>query len=294
MPELPEVETIVRGLQSTVIGRVITDTWVERQPTVKTHSLTDFNNALKGLAIIGARRRAKYILIDLTQEKTLAIHQKMAGHLLYGKWEQRTDGTWDALIDGPAKEDPYNRFLRAVFYLDNGHMLALSDVRRFGRIYLTDTKKLDELHDFGKLGPEPLDPNFTLAGFQAILKKKKGTLKKVLMDPYVIAGIGNIYADEILWSVGIHPLSRTEHLSESHIAEIYTAMRSILNTAIEVCGHSERNYRNLEGRKGRYQEIACAYQLTGTACKKEDGGIIEKIRTNNRSAHFCPVHQYLI
>lgn len=293
MPELPEVETIVRGLQAKVIGRTITSFWCERPTSIKTHSIEDLAKEIQNAQIIGARRRHKYILIDLSNSKTLLIHQKMSGHLLYGRWQRNTaEGqAWLPDMDDEASRDPFNRFIRAIFFLDNGEMLGLSDVRRFARIYLAQTNAIDDLHDIGKIGPEPLSPALTEAEFMGRFEKRKGTIKKILMDPYVIAGIGNIYADEILWHAGIHPTARLESLSAEDFAKIFEFMRIILAQAIDRKGHSEQNYRTLWGTKGSYQDIARAYQKHGQLCSRNDGGIIEKIRINNRSAHFCPVHQ---
>ena len=303
MPELPEVETIVRGLQQAVIGLKITDIWCQYPQTIKTHSIANFTKALKGAEVLAARRRAKYILLDLNNNQTIAIHQKMSGHLLYGKWHKQeqkvttktmgTDPGWIPLLQDLAYHDPYNRFIRFIIFLNNGQMLGLSDVRRFARIYLGKSDKLEQIHDFAKLGPEPLAVDFSFNNFQKCFKKRKGLLKKVLMDPYVIAGIGNIYADEILWYSGLHPLARVEKLSLDQLKKLHKYTRLVLTKAIAAKGHSEMNYRKLDGQKGEYQLIACAYQRHGTACKKRDGGILQKLSINNRSAHFCPVHQSL-
>lgn len=295
MPELPEVETIVRDLRSKVIGLIIQDFWCELQNTVKTHPLDKLASILKGRKIIGADRRAKYILIHLNDNKTLLIHQKMSGHLLYGRWRKNKDAgqLWLPDMDSKAASDPYNRFIRLILFLDNDKMLGLSDVRRFARVYLTDSDKIDQLHDIGRIGPEPMATNFNQEQFIECLRNKRGRIKQVLMNPYVIAGIGNIYADEILWHSDIHPLSRAEKLNKDQLLCIYTNMRSVLHSAIEHRGHSERDYRTLWGTKGSYQDIARVYQKHGQLCAKNDAGIIEKIRIQNRSAHFCPKHQRL-
>lgn len=170
-------------------------------------------------------------------------------------------------------------------------MLGLSDLRRFGKVYLADTDKIERETDIGKLGPEPLDKNFTLKKFKELLAKKRGVTKKVLMDQFVISGIGNIYSDEILWYAGIYPLKRVEKLNGKELAAIYKYIRLVLKKAIGVLGDSEQDYRTLEGKRGGYQNKKKAYQLTGEKCRKRDGGIIKKIKINGRSAHFCPVHQ---
>ncbi|MBI2669875.1 MAG: bifunctional DNA-formamidopyrimidine glycosylase/DNA-(apurinic or apyrimidinic site) lyase [Candidatus Yanofskybacteria bacterium] len=312
MPELPEVETIVRGLNKKAVGLKIVGAWTDWAKTIKTHKLTDFVHEIKGRKILRARRRAKYIMIDLSGGKTLIIHQKISGHLLYGKWIKQSqisnlksqnynskfktkletgDQKWVSTISGPLQDDPYNRFIRFIIFLSNGYMLGLSDVRRFGKIFLGDTDKIENINEIGKLGPEPLDPKFTLAKFKELMRHKRGVIKKVLMDPFVIAGIGNIYSDEILWYAGVAPLRRVEKLTDKELATIYKYIKFVLKKAIGAKGDSQQDYRTLEGKFGNYQNMQKAYQLTGEKCQKHDGGIIKRIVINSRSAHFCPVHQ---
>lgn len=290
MPELPEVETIVRGLNQKVVGFKIVDAWTDWPRTIKTHKLADFVHEIKGRKILHAHRRAKYIMMDLSGDKTLIIHQKISGHLLYGKWKV-VGKKIESAIGGPIKSDPYNRFIRFILYLSNGYMLGLSDVRRFGKVFLGDTDKIESINEIGKLGPEPLDPKFTADKFKELMRKRKGVIKKVLMDPLVIVGIGNIYSDEILWYSGIHPLRRVEKLTDKELATIYKNIRFVLKKAIGAKGDSQQDYRTLEGKFGNYQNMQKAYQLTGEKCQKRDGGIIKRIMVNARSAHFCPVHQ---
>ncbi len=290
MPELPEVETIVRGLNKKVRGLKITGAWTDWAKTIKTHSLKDFVREIKGRKILRARRRAKYIMMDLSGGKTVIVHQKISGHLLYGKWGI-TGKKVVPTIEGPIKDDPYNKYIRFIMYLGNGYMLGLSDVRRFGKVFLGDTEKVGSINEIDKLGPEPLAKDFTVKRFKDLMKKRKGLVKKVLMDPFVIAGIGNIYSDEILWYAGIHPQKRVEKMKDKELKEIYRAMVKVLRKAINARGDSQKDYRTLEGKFGTYQNMQKAYQLTGEKCQKKDGGIIKRIVVNNRSAHFCPVHQ---
>lgn len=290
MPELPEVETIVRQLSKKVVGLKVLDAWTDWAKTIKTHKIKDFIREIKGQKILHAHRRAKYIMMDLSGGKTIIIHQKISGHLLYGKWEI-VKGKPVAKVGGPIKSDPYNRFIRFILYLSNGYMLGLSDVRRFGKVFLGDTEKIENINEIGRLGPEPLDKNFTLQKFYGLMAKKRGLVKKILMDPFVIAGIGNIYSDEILWYAGISPLRRAEKVSKSEWAKIYKYIKIVLKKAISAKGDSQQDYRTLEGKFGNYQNMQKVYQLTGEKCQKRDGGVIKRIKINNRSAHFCPTHQ---
>lgn len=281
MPELPEVETIVNDLKKVLPGLKIRDVW------------SDFFNAKKikketaGRKILKVERKGKNILIRLSDSRTILIHQKMTGHLLYGKW--KAEGReWKSIFPGSLR-DPENRFIHLLFFLSNGKQLALCDMRKFAKVAVLKTEKISE--EFKKLGHDPFDKNFTLAGFSEILKKKRGAVKKVLMDQNVIAGIGNIYADEILWLAGIHPLKLVQKLKENEIKKIYQSIKPVLVKAIKARGSSYIDYRDAFGKKGKYQEMHYAYQQTGTKCGKKDGGIIKKIKTGGRSAHFCPIHQ---
>lgn len=286
MPELPEVQTIVTDLKKVLPGLKITGFWTD---------IPSFQKVKKGAIgkkILDIERRGKNILIHLSENITLLIHQKLTGHLLYGKW--KLEGReWKSDVLGPLSEDPQNRFIHLILNLSNGKQLALSDLRKFAKVIVWPTEKLNELMDIKKLGPEPLSPIFTFEKFKEILKKKKGKIKQILMDQETIAGIGNIYSDEILWEAGVHPLSRTDKLNDQELKNIFNAIKKVLKRAIEAKGDSMSDYRRPSGEKGRYQEIQNAYQMTGQKCKKHDGGIIKKIKIGGRSAHFCPVHQRL-
>lgn len=291
MPELPEVETTVRDLNKRVIGLKITGVWTDWSKLFKEpKGVKKAAEILKGRKILGARRRAKYIFLDLSGNKTLIIHQKISGHLLYGRWKPAA-GSWQAAIAGPLKDDPQNRFIRLIFFLSNGRMLALSDLRRFGKALILDTDKIYEFKEFKELGPEPLDKLFTFEKFREIIKRKKGKIKQILMNQNVIAGIGNIYSDEILWYAGIHPLRQTADLKDSELKSIYKSIKKVLPIGIKARGDSMQDYRTISGELGSYQYKQKTYQLTGKKCSKKDGGIIKRIRVNNRSAHFCPLHQ---
>lgn len=291
MPELPEVETIVRDLNKTVKGLKITDVWASWKKIIKQPNYNEFVKQIKNQKILKTRRRAKYILIDLSGNKTLIIHQKISGHLLYGKWEIKNKEV-KSLANGPLKDDPQNRFIRFILYLNNGKQLGLSDLRRFAKVLLVDTDEINEMKEIKELGPEPLDSSFSFRKFREILKNKRGKIKQVLMSQNVIAGIGNIYSDEILFEAKIHPLKEVQQLGDDDLRRIYQAMKKILQRAIVLQGDSMSDYRTIDGKKGRYQEVQKVYQQEGEKCYRCKG-IIKRIKISGRSAHFCPACQKL-
>lgn len=294
MPELPEVETIVRDLNKTVKNLKITDFWTDREKIIKQPAYYDFVKQIKNKKILKARRRAKYIFIDLSGNKTIIIHQKMSGHLLYGKWRIKGK-TIKSLSNGYLGSDFRNGFIRLIFYLNNGKQLGLSDLRRFAKVLLFDTDKIKELEEIKRLGPEPLEKRFTLNKFKEIFKdlacrKGKAKIKQILMDQNIIAGIGNIYSDEILFESKIHPLKTIKEINEEDLRKIYQAIRKILQRAIILKGDSMSDYRMLNGKKGGYQEIQKVYQRDGEKCYRCEE-IIKRIKVSGRSAHFCPACQ---
>lgn len=167
--------------------------------------------------------------------------------------------------------------------------MGLSDLRRFAKVILVDDDKINDLKEIRGLGPEPLEINANQ--FLSLFKNKRGRIKQVLMDQTFIAGIGNIYSDEILWDAGYHPLSRVENLKESALKKIFASVVKVLKKAIKYRGDSMDDYRLPSGKKGGYQKVQQAYQQTGKKCAKKDGGVIQRIKIGGRSAHFCPVHQ---
>ena len=284
MPELPEVETIKRGLEQRVLKRTFVDVWTDFKKTIKRpKNFEQFKKSLKGKRIQSVRRRGKNIILDLSQGMSLLVHQKLTGHLLYGKWRLKS-GKWLPLEKGPLT-DPMNRFLHLVFWLDNGDQLALSDLRKFAKVELWKTEDLERDEEFKKLGPEPLERSFDFEKFKAILPKK-GKIKQVLMDQNVIAGIGNIYSDEILFEVRVHPEKDIAKLSEKNLEKIYSATQDILKKAIKLKGTSISDFRDIEGKKGLFEKKLKAYRRTGKQCFR-CGGVIQRIKVGGRSAHFC-------
>ncbi len=286
MPELPEVETIVRDLNKTVLGRKIEDVWSDFKKIVKKPKFSDLKKRIKGKKIEKIWRRGKNIIFELSGNKTLLIHQKLTGHLLLGNWRLEK-GKWASLIKGPLSEDPKNRFLHLIFWLDNGQQLALSDLRKFAKVELWDSNDFKESKEFKSLGPEPLEKSFTFERFKERFKNKKGKIKQVLMDQTIIAGIGNIYSDEVLWKAKIHPFEQASKLNEKKLKKIYQAIREILPKAIKLGGESFSDFRKLSGKKGYFDKERKVYQREGEKCS-HCGTIIKRVKLAGRSAHFCP------
>ena len=301
MPELPEVETTVLGLKKEVIGLRILDIWTDLRTKDKRKIDTIsnqkyflfFKKEVINKKILSVERRAKNILINLSKNKTILIHMKMTGHLLYGKYNfTEKEDKWEPPHNGPLK-DPYNRFIHVIFSLSNKKHLAFSDSRKFGKITLLSTNKAYNTKHLKNLGPEPLDKNFNLKNFkERLLKKKNGKIKTVLMDQSIIAGIGNIYSDEILWRAGIHPERKIGKIKKNEFEKIFKAMKKLLEKGINFGGDSMSDYRNIYGLSGEFQQHHMAYKRKDEKCKKKNcsGVIIRKI-INNRSAHFCSKHQ---
>jgi formamidopyrimidine-DNA glycosylase len=154
---------------------------------------------------------------------------------------------------------------------------------------------MSKTSDLKKLGPEPLDKSFTYKIFkERLYKKQNGKIKTVLMDQEIIAGIGNIYSDEVLWMSSIHPIQKVKDISEIKLKSIYKNVIKVLQESIKLGGDSMSDYRNPNGEKGGYQDVHKVYRKTGEKCQKKDGGIIRRIKVGGRSAHYCDKHQILI
>lgn len=304
MPELPEVETTTRGIQKEVVGLKIKDVWTDlnSKDTRQNDAVKNaryfpyFKKEISNKKVLSAERRAKNILIHLLGGKTILIHMKMTGHLLYGKYiYNKKENKWIPNYRDTKHplNDPYNRFIHVVFILSNGKHLVFCDTRKFGKITLLDTATAHTTKHLEKIGPEPLDKNFTIQKLKECLNKKpNGKIKIVLMDPSIIAGIGNIYSDEILWRASIHPERKTSNIKDKEIKLIFKAMKETLKKGIDFGGDSMSDYRNIYGLRGKFQLHHEAYRRTGEKCRRKNciGVIIRKV-INGRSGHFCSKHQ---
>ncbi|MCX6760766.1 MAG: DNA-formamidopyrimidine glycosylase [Candidatus Nealsonbacteria bacterium] len=296
MPELPEVETTIRSLKTKILGRIFFDVWTDFPKQIKRpKSFNQFKKEIKGEKIQNIWRRGKNIIFTLSKNKSLLIHQKLTGHLLVGKWTF-DKGAWHSEIKGPLQEKT-NSYIHLLFTLDNGQMLALSDLRKFAKAELWTTRDLENSEAMKKLGPEPLEKNFSFEKFLEALGsylklKRKGKIKQVLMDQNIIAGIGNIYSDEILWRAKIHPFKETSKLKKQDLKNIYRFLKDVLKKSIVLKGESFSDFRTPSGEKGEFDSIRKAYQREGEKCSRCKN-IIKRVKMGNRSTHFCPKCQKL-
>lgn len=290
MPELPEVETTVLDLKRKVLQRTFLDIWTDAPKLIKKPNLTEFKRRLKDKKIEDIKRKGKFIIFYLSCNERLLVHQKLTGHLLVGQWKKEK-GKWVPQSKG-LLEDPMNRFIHIIFFLDNGLMLALSDLRKFARIELLTKEELDNLKDIQELGLDPLDKNFTLKKFQEIIKGQKRKIKQVLMDQKLISGIGNIYSDEILFRARVHPFKPANKLNPNEIKEIYANIKSVLKRAIKLGGESISDYRRPDGSKGNFDKERKVYRREGQPCYV-CGTKIERKKIGSRSTYFCPKCQKL-
>lgn len=287
MPELPEVETIKSDLEKSLVGRKIVDVNFLWNGILKEMTVADFKKIVIGQKVKVVGRRAKNLYLELEDGQFLLIHLKMTGHLIFTDdcWKVDEQGRW-LKIGGKESPmyDPLNQFIRVIFSLDKGKILAFSDLRKFAYLKLVDKKTLNKV--LSEYGPEPFSKEFTPVYLKEVLEKKKLPIKKVLMDQALIAGIGNIYADEILWESKIHPLSISNQIPKVKVDEIYHAIKKILNKAIELRGTSTSDFRDTKGKKGKFGEIISVYRRNGLPCQR-DGRPIKRITLGSRGTHFC-------
>lgn len=297
MPELPEVETVVRDLQKRVVGAVIKDAWFDWPKLIKHPSAPasrtvhktapwNFKKFVSGEKIVAVQRRAKNILIHLSRNKTLLIHQKMTGHLLIGKW-RIADNQAKPIEPREMVEDSYNGFIHLILTLKDGRMLALSDLRKFAKVIAGTREEIEGLAELQNLGPDALDSKLTRQKFSALMLANRRVIKRVLLDPNVVAGIGNIYSDDMLWRAKIHPLTKADKLSPQKLRALYVAMRQILSKAVKLRGTSTSDFRDTSGRQGGYTGYRLVYQREDEPCARCKTPI-KRIKVGERSAHYCP------
>ncbi|NNE54325.1 MAG: bifunctional DNA-formamidopyrimidine glycosylase/DNA-(apurinic or apyrimidinic site) lyase [Sulfitobacter sp.] len=278
MPELPEVETVRRGLQPAMEGAVIARAEVNR-PDLRWPFPPRMAQRLEGQQVLGLRRRSKYILADLASGESLLIHLGMSGRML---------------ISG----DPLGQFVHAhpapekhdhvVFHMDNGARVTFNDPRRFGAMDLMTTATAEQHKLLVAIGPEPLGNAFNEAHLVAALKGRNMPIKAALLDQRIVAGLGNIYVCEALYRAGIHPARKAGRISAQRVASLVPIIRQVLEEAIEAGGSSLRDFRQADGELGYFQHRFDVYGREGEPCRAPDcPHVIRRIVQSGRSSFYC-------
>ena len=268
MPELPEVETIARTLEPAIRGRVVSGIKLIYRPLLRRGGRKDLEE-LRGRRVLGATRRGKILLIACEGARTLVFHLKMTGQF--------------SLVAPAEAPDKHTRLV--VRFDDGGNELRFRDVRKFGFLLCPEGDPMVACTELACLGPEPLD--IGLAEFAAILKGRKGRIKSLLLNQTVIAGIGNIYADEMLFDARIHPETPASSLRNKAVERLCDSMKKILTQAIAEKGSTLQDYRDAEGKAGNFQFFHKVYDRKGEPCVL-CGTLIRMKRIGGRSSHFCP------
>lgn len=297
MPELPEVETVRRGLMRLLPGlqiKAVEFDWPKSFPNAK----ADVEQFVVGAKIIKVARRAKVLLIELSSKYSLIVHLKMTGQLVFvGVADKLTaDGGQLSAEQRFGAGHPNHSLIgklpdkstRVTLTFTDNSQLFFNDQRKFGWMRLIPTAEVINLNFFKKLGPEPLSADFTWQLFRdRCLRRKNSNIKAVLLDQTVLAGVGNIYADESLWAAKIHPLALVRNLSSEQFQTLHQELILVLQLAIKKGGSTDKNYVNAEGKKGSYMSFARVFRREGQPCPR-CGTTIKKIRVAGRGTHICP------
>ncbi|MCS7080444.1 MAG: bifunctional DNA-formamidopyrimidine glycosylase/DNA-(apurinic or apyrimidinic site) lyase [Chloracidobacterium sp.] len=272
MPELPEVEGVARALQSHLHGRRIVRAEVTRSRLVAPQVVEAFVAGVRGAAFTGVGRRGKYLLFHLDNAHTMVVHLRMSGRFLF-----------------VAPDATLPKFIHAVFDLDNDRRLAFQDQRHFAVMRLARTAELDQLKELRDLAPEPLGPDFTPTYLQRVLASTQRPIKEVLLDQKRVAGLGNIYAAEALFAVGVHPQTPANAIPKATVKDLWEVIRILLETAIEAGGTIDVNPESIAGQYfgAAYAEALLVYDREGQPCIRCDTPIV-RIRQGQRSTYFCP------
>lgn len=335
MPELPEVETVRRGLHDLIIGKTVKAV-THDTPKSFPNAAADVEGFLIGATVSDVRRRAKVLLIDLSTAYTLVIHLKMTGQMVFigrkgdailssrdtlavkngslaGERRSLSGSTTSPFLEQPKPfasdevpelvsstrfgaghpnaslvEELPDRSTRVIFTFTDGSHLYFNDQRKFGWVKLMPTLEVPNIDFMKKVGPEPLEADFTWQEFAARFKRRaKTSIKAALLDQTVIAGVGNIYADESLWGAKIHPQRLVNSIPPKEFERLYTELRAVMNLAIEKGGSTDKNYVNAEGKRGSYLSFARVFRREGKPCPR-CGTIIIKFKAAGRGTHICP------
>ncbi|MCA0270512.1 MAG: bifunctional DNA-formamidopyrimidine glycosylase/DNA-(apurinic or apyrimidinic site) lyase [Proteobacteria bacterium] len=282
MPELPEVETVRRGLLPVMEGHVLLAADV-RRPDLRFPLPERMAERLAGARVLGLRRRSKYILVDLSTGETLLVHLGMSGRILISG---NMVGEFHHAHPAPAKHD------HVVFDMEGGARVTFNDARRFGAMDLMPTETAEAHWLLRDLGPEPLGNSFDEPYLVARLKGRATPIKAALLDQRVVAGLGNIYVSEILYRAGIDPRRAAGRISAERIAALVPLTRTVLGEAIEAGGSSLKDYRQTDGELGYFQHSFRVYDRAGQPCATPGcTGQVQRIVQSGRSSFFCPVCQ---
>jgi formamidopyrimidine-DNA glycosylase len=283
MPELPEVETVRTGLSRLLPNRIVktvSHDWPKSFPNAA-HDVEQF---LIGASVTAIKRRAKVLLIELSTEYTLVVHLKMTGQMVFVGTERFGAGhPNDSLVSTlPDKST------RVHLVFTDGSELFFNDQRKFGWMRLLPTPEVPNIDFMKKVGPEPLEAEFTWQTLRDRMQRRKNSsIKAVLLDQTVLAGVGNIYADESLWGAKIHPATLVRELKDVQIQKLHQELRYVLRLAIEQGGSSSHTYVNAEGKKGSYMNFARVFRREGQDCPR-CGSVILKSKVAGRGTHTCP------
>jgi formamidopyrimidine-DNA glycosylase len=282
MPELPEVETIAKGLRRTIVGKKI-EIIQAVFPHIVKQNFNVFKNAVAHKIIKRVRRRGKYLLIDLSGDKTVLIHLGMTGNLLLQFRRPPSADRRQYKTKNSNRKDKHDHLIFC--FLGSNEQLCYNDQRKFGKIKAFDTDKENQVPELKKLGPDAID--VTPAEFVELFRKRKGRIKSALLNQHIVAGLGNIYADESLFEARINPTQKIDRLSKPKLVQLHQVINKILRKAIKAGGSSIDNYLNVDGNMGRFQLQHKVYGMEGERCKR-CGTKIKRVKINQRSSYFCP------
>lgn len=282
MPELPEVETVRRGLEPEMLGQVIKEAEV-RRPDLRWPFPENMAARLRGKKVLRLSRRSKYILGDLSSGETLIVHLGMSGRMLIQKNKaQLSPGEFHQEIQPAEKHD------HVVLTMQSGCRIVFNDARRFGMMDLWPTENLEAHPLLARIGPEPLGNSFDEAYLVQAFRGRKSPVKSALLDQRLIAGLGNIYVCEALWRAGISPLRSAGSLSSGRVVRLVPVIRAVLEEAIDSGGSSLRDYRQADGELGYFQHSFAVYDREGEPCLTPDcKGKIARIVQSGRSTYYC-------
>jgi formamidopyrimidine-DNA glycosylase len=286
VPELPEVETIRIGLAKLLPGLVVKDVWHD-WPKSFPNAPADAARFLVGAEIVDVKRRAKVLIIELSSGYSLVIHLKMTGQLVFKGKKSFGAGHPSNSLTGELPD----KSTRVVLEFTNNAKLFFNDQRKFGWMRLIPTTEVPLIDFMRTVGPEPLDDDFTVDRFiERLMTRKNSPVKAVLLDQKVLAGVGNIYADESLWGAKIHPATPVTEIPRTKLVVLHQSLRDVLKQSIESGGSTDKNYVNAEGKKGSYLNFANVFRKEGRPCPRCGTEII-KIRVAGRGTHICPKEQ---